>query len=174
LSISTSLNSPPSRRRAALAEIESAHGRYPAALHLRHWRLTRQPARDITTNDPLGDPPRPPSDRNGGRFQIGMGGRFSNRNTRPASSESAPKPQDDYEFSERWVDFLLLLSIGSYEFLGQKKTEDMIAFTYWFSMKYPHWLKKDHPFTELIKGMCKIAPNISKKDYYMACHTRVY
>jgi hypothetical protein len=84
------------------------------------------------------------------------------------------KPQDDYEFSERWVDFLLLLSIGSYEFLGQKKTEDMIAFTYWFSMKYPHWLKKDHPFTELIKGMCEIAPNISKKDYYMACHTRVY
>jgi hypothetical protein len=46
------------------------------SLHLLHWRLTRQPARDITTNDPLGDPPRPPSNRNGGRFQIGMGGRF--------------------------------------------------------------------------------------------------
>jgi hypothetical protein len=28
--------------------------------------------------------------------------------------------------------------------------------------------KKDHPFTEIIKGMCKIAPNMAKKDYYMA------
>lgn len=79
------------------------------------------------------------------------------------------KPQDDYEFSERWVDFQLLLSIGSYEFLGQKKTEDMIIFTYWFSMKYPQWLKKDHPFTVLIKGVCEITHNLSKRDYYAAC-----
>jgi hypothetical protein len=46
------------------------------SLHLLRWRLTRQPARDITTNDPLGDPPRPPSNRNGGRFQIGIPGRL--------------------------------------------------------------------------------------------------
>jgi hypothetical protein len=39
------------------------------SLHLLHWRLTRQPARDITNNDPLGGPPRPPSNRNGGRFK---------------------------------------------------------------------------------------------------------
>ena len=41
-----------------------------------HSRLTRQSTRDITPTTRWVTPPRPPSDRNGGRFQIGMGGRF--------------------------------------------------------------------------------------------------
>jgi hypothetical protein len=39
-------------------------------------RLTRQSIRDITPATRWVTPPRPPSDRNGGRFEIGMGGRF--------------------------------------------------------------------------------------------------
>jgi hypothetical protein len=81
------------------------------------------------------------------------------------------KPQDDYEFTEEWVDFLLTLSIDSYEFLGRKKTEEMRTFMYWFATKYPRWLKKDHPFTEVIRGMCEISSNTSKKDYYIAFRT---
>jgi len=46
------------------------------SLHLLHSRLTRQSTRDITPTTRWVTPPRPPSDRNGGRFQIGMGGRF--------------------------------------------------------------------------------------------------
>ena len=38
--------------------------------------LTRNPTRDITPIARRVTPPRPPSDRNGGRFQIGMGGRL--------------------------------------------------------------------------------------------------
>jgi hypothetical protein len=41
-----------------------------------HSRLTRQSTRDITPTTRWVTPPRPPSDRNGGRFEIGMGGRL--------------------------------------------------------------------------------------------------
>src|SRR5271165_120360 len=56
------------------------------------------------------------------------------------------KPQDDYEFSERWVDFQLLLSIGSYEFLGQKKTEDIDNFHVLVLHEISTMVEKDHPF----------------------------
>jgi hypothetical protein len=45
-------------------------------LHPTPSGLTRNPTRDITPTTRWVTPPRPPSDRNGGRFQIGMGGRF--------------------------------------------------------------------------------------------------
>ena len=46
------------------------------SLHPTPSGLTRNPTRDITPTTRWVTPPRPPSDRNGGRFQIGMGGRF--------------------------------------------------------------------------------------------------
>jgi hypothetical protein len=45
-------------------------------LHPTSSGFTRNPTRDITLTTRWVTPPRPPSDRNGGRFQIGMGGRF--------------------------------------------------------------------------------------------------
>jgi len=62
--------------RAALAEIEPTMMATWQWLRPLHSRLTRQSTRDITPTTRWVTPPRPPSDRNGGRFEIGMGGRF--------------------------------------------------------------------------------------------------
>ena len=69
ISISTSWSA--SSHRAALAEID---GYRPHPLHSQ-----LDPKTVLVTSPPTTrweTPPRPPSDRNGGRFQIGMGGRF--------------------------------------------------------------------------------------------------
>ena len=63
------------------------------------------------------------------------------------------KPQEDDEFSEEWVDFLLFLAIGGFEFLGQKKSDEMWTYINWFAMKYPERLSKDGPFTPTMLAM---------------------
>jgi hypothetical protein len=84
------------------------------------------------------------------------------------------KPQNDYELSEEWVDFLLLISIGSFEFLCEQRTEIMTTFVWWFSMKYPHWLKKNEPFADQILRMKEITKYVSKKEYYMIAIERIH
>jgi hypothetical protein len=55
--------------------IDQAPGDKPAAAST-PLSLTQGHTRDITPMTRWVTPPRPPSDRNGGRFEIGMGGRF--------------------------------------------------------------------------------------------------
>ena len=38
------------------------------------------------------------------------------------------KPQDDYQLTEEWVDFVLFIAIGAFEFLYNQKTEEMRTF----------------------------------------------
>jgi hypothetical protein len=72
------------------------------------------------------------------------------------------------------VDFLLFLSVASFHFLSQTTTDYMRTFLYWFYMKYPHWLKKGHPFTPLMLAMKQMNKNISKREYYMMRHGADY
>jgi hypothetical protein len=80
------------------------------------------------------------------------------------------KPQDHYAFTEEWVDFLLLITIGAFQFLGHETTQDMRTFVYWFSMKYPRWLKEGTPFTQMIMATKLVHKYISKREYYMMRH----
>ena len=84
------------------------------------------------------------------------------------------KPQEDYAFSEEWVDFLLFLTIGGFEFLGQKKSGEMWTYINWFAMKYPERLKKDGPFTPTMLAMKEMYKSISKGEYYMMHHRAEY
>jgi hypothetical protein len=73
-----------------------------------------------------------------------------------------------YELHENAADFLLMTTIRSFQFLGQKSTPAMRAFIWWFMAKYPHLVKKDAPHRQLASKMRENAKNLSKKEYFAA------
>ena len=95
-SISISTTSAPSSHPAALVEIEpisSLVGRVQLGSY-----LTRHHDHEITPTTRWETPPRPPSDRNGGRFQIGMPGRRHRnpqRQGRGCSSTPRARPRTE-------------------------------------------------------------------------------
>ncbi len=84
------------------------------------------------------------------------------------------KPQDDYEFTEEWVDFLLFFSVASFQLFKQMTTEHMRTFLYWFYTKYPHWLKQENPFTQVMVEMKEMLKGVSKREYFMMRHGAEY
>src|SRR6266536_2996624 len=56
-----------------------------------------------------------------------------------------PRPEQRAEFS---VDFLLMITLSSYQFLGHKLTPEMKAFLWWFMTRYPHFMTR---YPHLIK-----------------------
>jgi len=74
---------------------------------------------------------------------------------------------ESYELKESSVAWLIFVSLLAFEFLGQKKTMEMRAFSWWFMATNPHWLKADAPDRALIMKLKEQISERSKREYFL-------
>lgn len=75
---------------------------------------------------------------------------------------------ESYELKESSVAWLIFMSLLAFEFLGQKKTMEMRAFTWWFMASNPNWVKPNAPDLALIMRLRENISKISKREYFLA------
>jgi hypothetical protein len=77
------------------------------------------------------------------------------------------QPKDDYELAENRVDSLLFISVCSFEFLCKTTTQEMRIFLWWFMIKNPHILKKEHERSQRAMELGEQTRGLSKRDFYL-------
>jgi hypothetical protein len=75
-------------------------------------------------------------------------------------------PDQSLEMSELRVDFLLMIAISSYQFLGYATTPEMRAFLRWFMLRYPHVMKVDDEHRQLMTDINANTTGIPKHEVY--------
>jgi hypothetical protein len=75
--------------------------------------------------------------------------------------------QPDYELKQEVVEFSLFVSLCAFEHLQQKKTQAMRAYSHWFFIRNPNYVKSEAGrYAEIVRNLGTISKDMSKQDYY--------